>query len=709
MTNTTQHAADDQAQANWDRYRYAIDRGHLDYIKRAAICERFYLGGGLQWEDDDRAKLEEEGRPALEANEIMPAINSALGYQIHNRMDIAFRPRKQSSQVAADIRSKLAMQIADNNKLHWLETGIFADGMIEQRGYIDIRMSYDTNVLGELTFTDFDPRDVIPDPDSKSYDPMKWADVTIPRWLSLDEIEALYGREKRDAVEQLHGNEGEEDFGDGVDDSGDDGERNKFGDKNTGLGTSYYSYIRNEAGITRYRVLDRQRFVYEMSNVIITPYGDVHLVTDRNQAEIEREIANGAVHSKRMMKRVRWVVTTRYVTLLDEISPYDRFTIVPFFPYFRRGKTRGMVDNAIDPQRIINKGLSQFVHILNSAANSGWEVEQGSLTNMTTEDLEDRGAENGIVIEYAKGATKPEKIQPAQVPNGVDRLIERALFTLKEVTVPDAMRGTQGAEVSGVAIQSRQSASQQQLAVPLDSLARTRAMVAGWIDYAIKNFYDSPRIVRITETDPETGKEIHEFIEINQPDGVGGYRNDMSMGEYDIVITEQPMQVTFENSQFTQALEMRKSGVAIPDTAIVQASNLSRKTDIVKQMEGMGGKPPEEVALTEAQTAKLTAETRRTEAETINKLVESSFSAIQTARVIAETPQTAGMADSLLKSAGFVDQDTAPIVPDATGIPAPAMATPENTNPLTPTNPGVGITAGIEGGQSANPGQPQQP
>jgi hypothetical protein len=704
MNDINQPLGDITAQQNWDRYRYGIARGHLDYIFRAILCERNYLGGGLQWDDADREQLNADGKPVLEANEIMPALNSAIGYQIHNRMDIAFRPRNPVNQVTADIRSKLAMQIADNNKLHWVETGVFADGMIEQRGYYDCRMSYDDNVLGELRITDLDPRDVIPDPDAKSYDPQKWGDVIVTRWYSLDEIEALYGKEMRDKVKMAHGDQGEHDFGDGVDEAGDSGgQRNKFGNIYTG-GQSYYMFYRSgvDDDTARYRIIDRQRFVYEMADVVISPYGDVHPVTSTNADAVASEIAEGGTLSKRMIRRVKWTVSTRYVTLIDEISPYDRFTVVPFFPYFRRGKTRGMVDNAIDPQKILNKTLSQFVHILNSAANSGWMYEQNSLTNMSGEELEERGGENGLVIEYAKGAQPPRKIDPSQIPSGVDRLMDRALLTLKEVTVPDAMRGTQGAEVSGVAIQSRQSASQQQLAVPLDSLSRTRSFVAGWIDYAIKNFYDSPRIIRITETNPDTGAEEHNFVEVNKPDGQGGYINDMSVGEYDLVITEQPMQVTFENSQFTQALEMRKSGVAIPDTAIVMSSNLSRKQDIIKQMEGVGSKSPEETALAQAQADKIKAETKQLEAVTVNKLVEATFSAMQSARTIAETPQTAGMADSILKSAGFVDQDAPPIVPEAPpGLRGPIVPPAKNTDPLTPANPDVGMDTGIEGGKPA--------
>ena len=81
------------AQNNWQRYEYGRMRGHREYVIQARRCEKFYLGGGEQWDEEDRAYLEAQGRPVEEINELMPAVNSAIGYQIHNRMDISFKPR----------------------------------------------------------------------------------------------------------------------------------------------------------------------------------------------------------------------------------------------------------------------------------------------------------------------------------------------------------------------------------------------------------------------------------------------------------------------------------------------------------------------------------------------------------------------------------------------------------------------------------------
>lgn len=675
------------ARENWQRYQYGKDRGHIEYTEQARKCEGMYLGGGEQWSEADKAILRSQRRPFYEFNEVKPSINSAVGYQIQNRMDIAFKPRGQQGDLeVATILSKVVMQVCDSLKLHWHETQVFSDGLIEQRGYYDVRMSFERNMKGDVDISVLDPRDVIPDPDAKSYDPDKWADVIISRWLTVDEIEQLYGRAARDAA--VASNDDGKDYGDADEET----QRNKFGGNNLpGLADAYSA---GKDGNKRYRVIDRQASVFEMTACIVFPdTGDVLVEATMAADSIADALAKGGVRAKRMRRRIKWVVSTYSVTLHEDYSPYDHYTVVPFFGYFRRGKTRGMVDDAIGPQEALNKAVSQFVHILNTSANSGWITDQNSVTNMDADELQERGAVTGLHIEVKEGARRPEKIQPNQVPTGVDRLIDRASKALKDVTVPESMRGIQGPETSGVAIQSKQFASQQQLAVPLDNLAYTRQLLAGRILKLIQRYYDSYRVFRITETDPMTGKDKEQVLEINKFDpATGAYLYDVTVGDYDVVITEQPMQVTFENSQFQQALEMRKQGVAIPDATVIRYSSLADKHEILSSMQG--STPPVDPTL-EAKAQLLAAQARKADADTTARNVEAQYSAIQTAQVIAQTPATSGLADGLLRSAGYVDRDAAPIVPEApAGLPSVDM--PENTNPMTPTNPGVGLNTGIE-------------
>lgn len=696
----TTMANDQSARENWARYQYGKDRGHIEYTERAALCERMYMGGGQQWSDADKDILRSQGRPFYEFNEVKPSVNSAIGYQIQNRMDIAFKPRgEQGDLETATILSKVAMQVADATKLHWVETQVYGDGLVEQRGYFDIRMDFDRNMKGDIAITSLDPRDVIPDPDAKSYDPDKWGDVTVSRWLTLDEIEQLWGREARDKAD-ASGDDGQ-DYGE----TDEEVRRNKFGsDRNVGL---YDAFNMGADNLKRYRIIDRQISVYEKTDCLVYPEtGDITIMANMSEESVADALNKGAVKAKRMRRRIKWVVSTYSTTLHEGYSPYDHVTIVPYFAYFRRGKTCGMVDDAIGPQEALNKAVSQFVHIINTSANSGWIVEENSLTNMDTEELQELGAKTGLVVEFAKGSTAPRKIEPNQIPSGVDRLIDRATKALKDATVPEAMRGQGGANEAGIAIQSKQFASQQQLAVPLDNLAYTRQLLATRILKLIQRYYDSYRVFRITETDPMTGKPKEQVLEINKFDPeTGSYLFDVTVGEYDVVITEQPMQVTFENSQFQQAIEMREKGIRIPDATVIRYSNLTDKHDILSQMEGAGAPPPDpkaeaEAGLKVAQTEKTQAEAARVRAETVEVRGRTMYSAMQSAQVLQQMPGTAAVADQMLGSQGFEDQDAGPAVAAMTGgLPAESPVDgliPQNTDPLTPTSPARGFEAGIE-------------
>lgn len=699
-------ALDPEAEKNWRRWEYCQQRGHTRYTKTAKRNENFWFGGSTtdpegyrgdgQWEQDDAESLANDGnRPSYTFNEIKPGINSAIGYQIHNRLDISYKPRGGLADMnKATVRSKVAMQILDREKFHWKETQIFGDGMIEQRGYYDIRMAFDSNVYGDIKIDVLDPRDVAPDPDAKSYEPDGWADVTVSRWYTRDQIEQLYGPEAAAKATQFI--ENTSDHGDQTDETA---QRNKFGGDNSGPQV-LDAYLDDAERVRRYRVIDRQRWVYEMTKVAVYPEGTVKPIPNATPEMIAGYQQEGAVIQKRMQKQVKWTVSTRWSVLHDAVSPYDRFTVVPYFCYFRRGRTGGKVDDAIDPQLVLNKGVSSFVHIVNTTANSGWVSEQNSLTNMSDEELQQNGAKTGLHIIVKPGSKYPEKIKPNQAPPGIADLIDRAYMAVKNATVPDSMRGIGGAGESGIAKQADQFASQQELALPLDNLTHTREMVADFLTYLTQNYYTNERTFRITETDPHTGKEVSNVYNVNKFDPLTGeWENDLTVGDYDTVIDSVPMQVTFQNSQFVQALEIKKAGIDIPDRTIIKNSNLSDKAEIIEAMDAQ----PKGDPLNEAKATLAQMQATLADANAAKIRLDSLFASIAAGKEVALNPAIAPIADQLARSAGFKDQDAAPVVATPPGGLPQGPPIPSNTDPLEPVDPAsplMGVRQGIESGQT---------
>lgn len=693
----------DVARQNWLRYEYVRGRGHTQYCETARRNENYYLGDGLQWDPEVRAQLEAEGRPAVEINEIMGAVNAACGYQIANRMDVTCAPKGEG---ADDLTAK-ALNLTfkselDRVKFRWIESQVFQDGQIEQRGYFDLRIATTQNMQGEIALCALDPMDVIPDPDAKSYDPDDWQDVIVTRWLTADDIEMFWGKPARDKIE-AYNPEGEQDFGDGETDGT---ERSRFGDNRT---ASTYDAQLLDAGIRRFRVIDRQHHRYDWSTVAIYPTGDVVKIEDANSLDMQKLKAQNVMLTRRRTKRVRWTVTCCDAVLSDDWSPYRHFTVIPYFPIFRRGRTRGMVDNAISPQNVINKGTSQTLHIINSTANSGWTVEEDSLSNMDTKGLEEQGSSTGLVVEYKKGAQKPDKIRANEIPSGLVQLVETAKANFKSVTgVNESMLGAGSQDMSGVAIQSRQFAAQQQLAMPLDNLSHTRHMMAMRMLEMFQDYYTDAREFRITEMD-QVGELRQKSVTINEVQADGTVLHDFTLGKYDIVVTDQPMQITFDNSQFEQIKSMRKDmGVRIPDPLVVRYSNLADKGEVIRAIEEQPAQTDplaEAKAGTEqakqeqlrANAAQSAANTKLLEAEAVNSNVTAMYSATRAAAEVAAMPQIASVSDELLRSAGFIDNDAPPIVPSVpAGAQIPAPPPSESTHPLTPPHPDVGVDAGIE-------------
>ena len=613
------------ASAQWDRYTRARDNGHIEYIETAKRCDAFYRGD--QWDENDLARLEAEGRPALTINTVLPTINTVLGEQSTRRADVQFKPRRGGDTEVAHTLTKLYMQIADNNKLDWVEQQVFSDGLIlDGRGYFDVRMDFSDHVEGEVRITAKDPLDILIDPDAKDSNPESWNEIFETKWMTLDEIEELYGKKKADALQFIAEN------GNGFGRDSIEYEETRFGDLSStddylGANVPGDDEYRNVRAL---RVIERQhRRMHRVDCFVDPDTGDQRDVPESWSEAKAKKFAkqyNLSLISK-VKRKVRWTVTCDQVVLHDDWSPYHGFTIVPYFAYFRRGRPFGMVRNLLSPQEQLNKIASQELHIVNTTANSGWVVESGSLVGMSADDLEEHGAETGLVLEYNRGSQPPSKIQPNQIPTGLDRISQKAALNIKAISgINDSMLGTDSAEVSGVAIQAKQNRGAIMIQVPLDNLRKTRQYLAERILELIQTFYTEQRIIMITDdSDP---MQPREQMVINQMTPEGQIVNDLTLGEYDVVIATAPARDSFDEVQFAEALNLRQVGVAIPDDAIIEYSHLAKKGELAKRIRMMTGveQTPEQQEMAAIQQqmamqslqleiAKLEAEVRKIQSE----------------------------------------------------------------------------------------------
>lgn len=570
------------ARDQWERYVYCRDHGHHDFVEKADKCENFFAG--LQWDSGDLAALRESRRPAMTINKILATLSIMFGEQVFNRTEVLFRPMKHSPADVAEALTMVWQQISQNNQLSWIRSDVFADGIIRSRGFYDARLNFDDNAFGEVQITKVNSKNVLIDPDAEEYDPDHWNDVIVTKWQNPDAIEIMYSKEHADELrQQCRMAVGSSDI--------DDQYRDSFaGNRQFNESTADGESMGNNV-----RVVERQyRKLDKMEHFVDLMTGDMRPVPtdwDRNRtAAFLEKLGPQVAVTKKLIRRVRWVVTAGDIVLHDEWSPYKRFTIVPFFPHFRYGRTIGVVENLLGPQEILNKVSSQELHIVNTTANSGWSVEENSLVNMSVEELEVGGAKTGLVIEYRKGATPPAKIQPNQPPSGLDRISMKAEEHIKTISnVSDSMMGFDRADVAAKAISYKQQRGAVSMSKMLDNLERTDWFLARHVLDIVQTYYSNERVVKITKDD--FTNETEEMTVNGVDPATGLITTDLTIGEYSIVITSSPYRASLEDSQFEQAKALRELGIPIPDSVLIENSRLLRRAEVLKLMQAQAESP----------------------------------------------------------------------------------------------------------------------
>jgi hypothetical protein len=640
-----QSAADDAIiERQWAAYVRARDAGHLDWVKEARKFDEYYFGD--QWDDTVKSTLAAQKRPAHTVNLVLSTVNAVVGEYIKSRLDISFQPMgKGANQDTADSLRFLFKQIAINNKTEQKEKTVFTDGLIQDRGYFYYFLDFSDNIQGEVREEVLDPTDVILDPGAAEYDPRTWSEVFISRWMTPDAIGALYGPEFREKVELA----GTGTFGhDSL-----EWEAPNFG------GDHFNSEIFFQAGpqeikkVKRIRVIERQhRQLARTAYFVDVETGDMRRVPEGwdKQKSVDFALKMDLQIIWKPERRVRVTISADKVLLHNGWSLFNNISIVPFFPYFRRGRPFGLVRNLISPQDMLNKVTSQELHVVNTTANSGWIFETGSLINMDRDDLVTQGSKTGLVLEYTKGAVPPAKITPNQVPTGLSEIGNKAGIFFREISGVNEAQLGQGRSDSSKALDSRKQGGLVQQEIIFDNLEYTRRIRGEIMLEIVQNYYTETRLIQVFEKN-EDGDNIQTETALNQPvsrldpetqQSVEEIKNDLTLGEYAVVVTSVPRRDTYEESLFDQLIQLREIGVQIPDYVLVQASMLPDKqetVELIKKITGLAAPTQEEVeraaALSELEIRLLTAEVADKEAQA----AERGANAIKLQAQAAESAQ----------------------------------------------------------------------
>lgn len=530
--------------------------------KMGAEHRRFY--DDYPWSSAELLAFQKRGQPDVSLNLVKPAVNAIAGVARSQQVDPRALPRNANDEESAEIATKTLRYISDINRF---DTVTRADGLegavIEFAGAVYAGFSQEDD---EVDVSLIRPEELIYDGASRTYDFSDARYMGTHKWVWLDDLVSAFPN----SADQIRVSSG--------------------------------SAL---SGVTEME--DRPRFQWSESAGKRLSVVELYR---RKQGQWERSLfVRGAVlehgPSPYVDKKGR------------PTNPIIAFSIYIDGDNNRYGPTKDM----IAPQREANKRRQKLLHMANSRQ---LEVDPNPDVMVDVHaDIarQEAGRPDGVI---PRGYRVVQMNDMAQFQS---QLLADARQHIDRITPAPAVLGRQDSGQSGRAIMARQQAGMMELAPVFSRLNDWTLRVYRAMWERARQFYTEPKMIRITddlkavqmlqvnepitENVPQMAQGAYGPMTVMAPQVVG-YKNRLSDMDMDIIIDATPDTATLQEEQFAILADLASKGMPIPPDAIIRASSLPNKRDLLESLkQGQGQPNPAQ----EAEAGKVQAEAKKAEAE----------------------------------------------------------------------------------------------
>lgn len=598
----------DRADEAWSFERDNIEAGREDQL--------FYAGD--QW--DDAAKAARKKRPMLTINRLPTTVRQLTGDVRQNTPSIKVLPARDATKEGADIRNGLIRNIEVNSDADACYAIAVENAAIAGQGLFRVVTEYSSN-------DGFD-QDIrirpIRDPFGGLVDPL----AQLPDRSDM-EYAFVFERMSKRAFEKAYPGK-------------------SIGDMPTAsIGT--FNWMPNAGTGESIRIAEywckkpvkKTLYLLNDGTVLDDPEIVQIGVSKGLKVEREREVEDHEV--------VSYIMNGKEILSGPHPWPGRHIPIcfVPGEEITIDGATRrkGMVRDAKDPQRLYNYARTAAAESIALQPKAPFVLTKDQIKGY--EKMWARAGTDNLpyLLVNGGGAQLPQRSQPALGQQGLDSQALISASDMEAVTgIFKANLGAPSNETSGKAILARQREGDTGTFLYPDNLSRAVRYCGTVINDLLGRVYDTERIVRILKEDGS-----HDMAEINKrvpnPKSPGEFLtlNDLSAGEYDVVVSTGPSYATKRaeaaDAMMSLGRDVPAVGAVAPDL-LVKALDIPYADEISERLkktlpphitgEGPppGAEPPQPnpkdaaTALKDAATAdKLKAETEGIEIENRAKLL----------------------------------------------------------------------------------------
>jgi hypothetical protein len=501
--------------SEWDK---ELDAHWSEWREEAVTA--YEVTAGRQWDKGAEEASALLGLTTVSINKIDSTVSAICGSEMTNRQTVRYYPRETAvrgpdgalQDVAVnELLTAAAEWVRDECEAQDEESEAFRDCVICGLGVIESRMDYDNDIQGRAVVERVDPMEIA-------------IDATARRPNAVD---AGYLRRKRafskDEAKRRFGTDGDSDASPTSSGRVHDNHPNSA---YQGRGADQFMG-RNDVWVTEFQWR-------ELEVVYLVPNQNMGRVEVLEEVEFNR-LAEQAPELYDLATKATVARFYRAVRAGNKIVMSGPLDCGEFTYKFLTGKLDrnrgvwyGVVRAMVDPQRLLNKQISQIQRIVDTNAKGGLLAEVDAFEDPVQAE-EDWAASDTIVWTKA-GAVSGGKVQPkpmSQLSAGFDRLLGIANEAVPGVSgVNNEMLGIIDREQAGVVDVTRKEAAYGVLKAFFSSLGRYRRMHGRHLLKMIQKYMSDGRLVRISG---RTGAV--KYLPLVR---------EVTTGRYDVVVDEAP-------------------------------------------------------------------------------------------------------------------------------------------------------------------------
>lgn len=541
---------------------------------------------GKQWDTFNKNKLEEQNRPALTINDIGQNVDELCGYQRQQRTDIHYLPIEDGDQKVADILNIVVRVLLDRCGYHREESKAFEDQVVAGRGWLNMYLSREKDIRGDLVVERF-PENRVTAGEHEKEDLSDCEVIFKHGMYSLRRLKQLFP----DKAEKI-----EKDYNWYL--TSQQTHQNVVGDAYDQVGQAYAPITLSGNRLVdvlkkEYRLIERWLKIYIPSAVVVEDAsGKIHNMFGWRSGDLKLiEKIGGFTVFEKTETKFRVTRFCSNVVLSDDYPadlPTDDFHIIPIYCQKHGNMFRGKIDDVKDPQRIVNFQYSQLIDIVNKMVNYIWFYDN----NTFPDDAEKRkflanNSTPGSAFRVMDVNRKPEKQEGLQFPSGVAEVVAGSSAKIKEIFNIQAYQG--GANTSAEAILQRQKMRLTGNEYLFDNFSFAKKKLGKLILSFIQKYYTPDRIARIVlsaqkpEEVPQPGME-QQMPPPEPPvftyDDIISLLQTADLENYDVAVSESGTSPIAKLETYITVRDMMQAGAQVPPELLVELADIP---DSIKQ------------------------------------------------------------------------------------------------------------------------------